>query len=120
MYCSDDLDWGIYTLDTNIERKELKGKTSTFIALTNFGDHTMHHLFPTLDAGILPELYDDLFKTMIEFETECQCYPWFFETITGQFKQLVRNEPQKLDSHEKYLLKQGMKSSNIKPSLKID
>lgn len=118
MYYSDDLDWGIYTLDTNIDRKELR--TNTFIALTNFGDHTMHHLFPTLDAGILPELYDEFIKTMIEFETECQCYPWFFDTITGQFQQLVRNEPRKLTSHERYLLKQETKLSNINGSLKTD
>lgn len=101
-----------------MDRQELRG--NKLLALTNFGDHALHHLFPTLDHGLLPELYNDFFKTMIEFEAECQCYPWFFETIKGQFQQLIRTEPQKLNSHEKYLLKYGMKSSNFNSNLKND
>lgn len=91
-----------------MEREELKG--NTLLALTNFGDHTLHHLFPTLDHGVLPELYDILFETLFEFEAELQLYPWFFETIKGQFKQLTRTKPMKLSSHEKYLIKNGLKS----------
>lgn len=74
------------------------------LSLSNFGDHALHHLFPTLDHGLLPELYDIFFKTLLEFEAECQCYQWFFETIKGQFKQLSRTTPQKLDYHDKFLL----------------
>lgn len=62
-------------------------------------------LFPTLDHGVLPHLYDIFFETLLEFEAECQCKPWFFETIKGQFKQLSRIESMELDSHERYLLK---------------
>ncbi|XP_055301663.1 cytochrome b5-related protein-like [Sitodiplosis mosellana] len=101
-------DWGLYSIDTIMDRQELRG--NTFLALANFGDHALHHLFPTLDHGILPQLYDILFETLLEFEAECQCYPWFFETIKGQFKQLSRVEPMTLDSHQKYLLKNGKKS----------
>lgn len=92
-----------------MERQELKG--NKLLALTNFGDHTLHHLFPTLDHGVLPELYDILFETLFEFEAELQCCPWFFETVKGQFKQLSRTEPMKLSSHEKYLIKNGLKSN---------
>lgn len=98
-------DWGLYTIDTLMDRQELR--KNTFLAMTNFGDHALHHLFPTLDNGILPQLYDDFFETLLEFEAECQCYPWFFETIKGQFQQLSRNEPMTLDSHERYLQKYG-------------
>ncbi|XP_055306129.1 cytochrome b5-related protein-like [Sitodiplosis mosellana] len=98
-------DWGLYSVDTIMDRQELRG--NTLLTLTNFGDHALHHLFPTLDHGILPELYDDFFATLLEFEAECQCYPWFFETIKGQFQQLSRIETMKLDSHERYLLKHG-------------
>lgn len=90
-------------MDTIIDRQELRG--NALLTLANFGDHSLHHLFPTLDHGILSELYDDFFETLMEFEAECKCYPWFFETIKGQFQQLSRVEPMKLDPHERYLLK---------------
>lgn len=96
-----------------MDRQELRG--NTLLALANFGDHALHHLFPTLDHGILPELYDIFFQTLLEFEAECQCYPWFFETVKGQFQQLLRIEPMKLDSHERFLLKaRGQESDNSK------
>ncbi|XP_055306178.1 cytochrome b5-related protein-like [Sitodiplosis mosellana] len=104
-------DWGLYSVDTVMERKELR-RGNTLLALANFGDHALHHLFPTLDHGILHELYDDFFETLLQFEAECQCYPWFFETIKGQFKQLSRTEPMKLDSHERYLLKYSKPSKS--------
>lgn len=91
-----------------MERQELKG--NKLLALTHFGDHALHHLFPTLDHAILSELYDILFETLLEFEAELQCYSWFFETIQGQFKQMARTKPMELSSHEKYLLKNGLKS----------
>lgn len=104
-FCSKGYDWGLYSIDTIMDRQELRG--NTLLALTNFGDHALHHLFPTLDHGILAELYDILFETLLEFEAECQCYPWFFETIKGQFQQLSRIQPMTLDSHERYLIKNG-------------
>lgn len=84
-----------------MDRQELRG--NTFLALANFGDHVLHHLFPTLDHGILPQLYDIFFKTLLEFEAESQCYPWY-EIIKGQFLQLARVETNPMDSHERYLL----------------
>jgi len=97
-----DMDWGLYSIDTTVDREDLRG--NKFLALANFGDHALHHLFPTLDHGILPELYGILFETLMEFDAECRAYPWF-TIIQGQFKQLVRDQPMKLDPHERYLLK---------------
>lgn len=94
-----------------MDRQELRG--NTFLVLANFGDHALHHLFPTLDHGILPALYDIFFETLLEFEADYQCYPWFFETIKGQFKQLSRIEPMPFDSHQRYLL-------NTKKQLKCE
>lgn len=110
LLCRKSFDWGLYSIDTVMDRQELRG--NTFLALANFGDHALHHLFPTLDHGILPEIYGEFFETLMEFEAESQCYPWFFETIKGQFKQLARTEPMKLDSHERYLLKNGKQSKS--------
>lgn len=100
---SKDLDWGLYTVDTVMERQEIRG--NAFFGLTSFGDHCLHHLFPTLDHGILPQLYDIFYETLVEFEAECQCYPWFFETIKGLLQQLSRVDTMTLDSHERYVLK---------------
>lgn len=71
-----------------------------FMALTHYGHHAMHHLFPTLDSAILPELYSILYKTMGEFEVELVSYPWYHH-IYGQLRQLSRNEPNPIDSLEK-------------------
>lgn len=107
---SDDYDWGIFSLDTVLERQELRANTP--LALFNFGDHAMHHLFPTLDQGLLPELYADFFETLEQFEAEFVTSKWFFETIKGQFRQLARIEPQKLNTHQKYLLKHAKKAQS--------
>lgn len=87
-----DFDWGLYTIDTVIDRKE--SRQNSLFALTHFGDHALHHLFPTLDNAVLPYLYDSLFQTLREFESEARAYP-FWELITGQFQQLARTEPMK-------------------------
>lgn len=56
-YCrsTDDYDWGISQLDAVMDRKEVTG--SHFLVLTNFGDHALHHMFPTLDHAVLDMLY---------------------------------------------------------------
>lgn len=86
----EDMDWGIFQLDTIIDRQDIRG--SHFLSLVHFGDHGLHHLFPTLDEGILPELYPILFDTMHEFKAEFLTYPWW-KLIRGQFQQLTRTEP---------------------------
>lgn len=59
----DNYDWGISQLDAVMERKEITG--SPFLVLTNFGDHALHHLFPTLDHSTLEMLYPTFKKVMI-------------------------------------------------------
>lgn len=102
-----------------MERQELKG--NKLLALTSFGDHALHHMFPSLDHGYLSELYGIFYETLLQFEAESPCYPLFFETIKGQFKQLSRTEPMTMSSHERYLLKNGLESKlvNGKPKIKI-
>lgn len=109
------MDWGIYSVDTIIDRQEIRG--NTFLNLANFGDHSLHHLFPALDHGILQELYDVFFETLLEFEAECLCYSWF-ETIKGQFQQLSRTETMQLDSRERYRLKYGQGPNSLDKRVK--
>lgn len=86
----DNRDWGLYQIDTIIDRRDLKG--SQLLVLTHFGEHILHHLFPTLDHGVLPELYPVLYETMADFEGELRECSWIHHII-GQFRQLARITP---------------------------
>ena len=66
-------------------------KLSQFLVLTNFGDHVLHHFFPTLDHGLLPQLYDVFRETCIEFDIELREKPWH-QLIAGQFQQLAKTK----------------------------
>ncbi|XP_011192500.1 cytochrome b5-related protein [Zeugodacus cucurbitae] len=89
----EDRDWGLYQLDTIIDRSDIKG--SQFLVLTHFGEHFLHHLFPTLDHGILPQLYPVLFETLNEYQAQLrECSHW--KQIIGQNKQLLRTKPNAL------------------------
>lgn len=81
-------------MDNSLLRK------NDFLALTHFGHHALHHLFPTLDHGILAELYPILFETMDEFEVDLEAYPWY-HLVYGQLRQLTRIQPNPIDSLEK-------------------
>ncbi|KAI9585947.1 cytochrome b5-related protein [Glossina fuscipes] len=83
----DDRDWGLFQVDTIIDRVDLK--SSQFLVLTHFGDHCLHHLFPTLDHGILPELYPIFYETLDEFKAQLREYN-HFQHILGQHRQLLR------------------------------
>lgn len=94
----ENIDWGIYTIDTVIDNADFS--KHHFLALTNFGHHALHHLFPTLDHGILKQLYPILYETLHEFHVELAVYPWF-RLIQGQFRQLARNQPHQQDPVER-------------------
>lgn len=82
-----DIDWGLFQLDTVMDREDIKG--SSFLVLTHFGEHALHHLFPTLDHSLLPQLHEIFYATIEEFEYEVRECSWF-EHIIGQHRQLVR------------------------------
>lgn len=70
-----------------MDRKEITG--SPFLVLTNFGDHTLHHLFPTIDHGKLKYLYPVLKETLSEFGVEFRLTTQW-DLIVGQYCQLLR------------------------------
>ena len=87
------LDYGLYQLRCTIDRAE--AKSNLFMTLTHFGDHLLHHLFPSLDHSLLPQLKDTFIETCTEFKeeiTECT----MLDALIGQFKQLSRTETIKL------------------------
>ncbi|XP_061398766.1 cytochrome b5-related protein-like [Musca vetustissima] len=87
-----DRDWGIFQLQTITDRSDIKG--NHFWTLTHFGDHILHHFFPTLDHGMLPQLYPILEKTLEEFKGsggELRELS-FLKHIVEQNRQLLRME----------------------------
>lgn len=90
------MDFGIYQMNAVIDRHDfLMNKNNSFVNITTFGHHTLHHFFPTLDHGLLQHLEKIVLKTCKEFEVELREYPWW-PLIVGQFKQLVRDKPRSL------------------------
>ena len=48
------LDWGVYQLDAT---RDIEGKSDFYwLKVSTFGDHQLHHLFPTIDHSKLPFL----------------------------------------------------------------
>ena len=82
-------DFGIYQLAVTMERTE--AKAGLFISLTHFGDHVLHHLFPSLDHSILPQLKGIFEETCLEFKEEFKEHS-MLDAIIGQFNQLERTE----------------------------
>ncbi|KAG6444172.1 cytochrome b5-related protein [Manduca sexta] len=85
-----DLDWGLHQLDTIVERIDYAG--NHFKSITRFGDHALHHLFPTLDHAELKYLYPTLLEHCEKFEAELKMNT-FYEALISQSKQLIRKRP---------------------------
>lgn len=77
-------------MDAVMDRHDING--SHLLVLTNFGDHALHHLFPTIDHGLLEYLYPVFKKTCDQFGLDIRIKSQL-ELIRGQFKQLARIEP---------------------------
>ncbi|KAJ9587921.1 hypothetical protein L9F63_018647, partial [Diploptera punctata] len=86
----EDRDWGLGQLDAVRDRPEIN--SSLFLTLVTFGDHTLHHLFPTVDHSHLHLLHPSFEETCKEFGIVHQPCS-VVELITGQFRQLANNSP---------------------------
>lgn len=91
-----DLDFGIYQLAATIDRTE--ANANTFTRLVFFGDHILHHLFPSLDHSLLPQMRSALLETCEEFQEELrECS--FYEALVSQFEQLGRTKLIRLNNN---------------------
>lgn len=82
-------DYGVYQLAATIERVE--AGSNLFVILTHFGDHMLHHMFPSLDHSVLKHLREVFIETCIEFKEDFRkCSMW--DALVGQFKQLSRKD----------------------------
>lgn len=84
------LDFGEYQLSTVIDRVE--ANRNTFTSLAYFGDQVLHHLFPTLDHAILPQLRNTLKQTCEEFDIKLKPETTMIKATIGQFTELFRTE----------------------------
>ncbi|XP_043279860.1 cytochrome b5-related protein-like [Venturia canescens] len=83
----ENFDWGLFELDAVRDRRIIDD--ISFLTLTTFGAHTLHHLLPTVDHAYLPLCEEALNKTCEEFGISNDKFS-FWELIKGQFKQLAR------------------------------
>lgn len=87
-----DHDWGLLQYDAAYDRNEILG--NRFFGLIMFGEHALHHLFPTIDFCHLQDLIPIYNETLKEFGLDPINKP-IVSTILGTFIQLARNEPRK-------------------------
>ncbi|XP_022908490.1 cytochrome b5-related protein-like [Onthophagus taurus] len=86
----NEKDFGIAQLDAVMDREEILG--SHLWTLTTFGQHALHHLFPTIDHGLLKFIYPVFEETMNEFGVGLRLSN-SFKLMKGQFRQIAKVEP---------------------------
>ncbi|CAO1340139.1 unnamed protein product [Diamesa hyperborea] len=84
------LDYGMFQVGATMDR--IEANMNSFLALALFGEHTLHHMFPTLDHLVLPQLRDILVETCKEFNIGIREMKWQ-DLIIPQFQQLGRTKP---------------------------
>lgn len=65
---------------------------SHFLVLTNFGEHGLHHLFPTQDHGKLTYFYPVFLKTCKQFDIDLRVTSQL-DMVKSQFQQLSNDTP---------------------------
>lgn len=73
-----------------IFRVEVTG--NLLMVLTTFGDHTLHHLLPTVDHSKLNNLYPAFFETCKEFNVPFSFTNWA-TLLSGKYLQMANITP---------------------------
>jgi fatty acid desaturase len=87
-------DFGIFQVKAIIDRQDIDG--NIFTVLGYYGLHALHHLFPTLDHAVLPELVEVFNETCKEFSVEIK-KTTILNAMGLQFNQLARSQPKRLN-----------------------
>lgn len=90
-------DFGEYQLTTSRDRSDVSH--NHFTAMAFYGNEVLHHLFPTVDQAILPQLRSVLAETCDEFNVKLDGEITTLQSYVNQIIQLVTNRC-KLVSHE--------------------
>lgn len=84
------MDFGIIQMISNVDRADLK--SNHLMNLIQFGHNTLHHLFPSLDHALLPQLRPVFLETCREFEVKMREQSWCSHVL-AHFQLLKRVQP---------------------------
>ncbi|XP_053603856.1 cytochrome b5-related protein-like [Plodia interpunctella] len=90
-------DWGIHEVDAVVDRTDING--NLFKVMTFFGDHTLHHLFPTLDHEILPYLYPTFLAHVAKYKANFRLTKQL-NLFIQQIKVTMKREPNTLSEDD--------------------
>lgn len=85
-----DRDFGLGQLDATRDRVDYG--SNPICVMGRYGDHALHHLFPTVDHCRLRALYPVFNETLKEFGVEYR-FTTAWELFKGMFKQMGRTKP---------------------------
>jgi hypothetical protein len=92
-------DWGLGQLDAVRDRRDVDG--ILLAELTMYGNHILHHLFPTLDHGILDIIRPIFKETCLDFklpaewaQSQSPYNQW--DLVVGVIQQLARTQSRSL------------------------
>lgn len=80
----------MHQIEALLDRKDVNKTTFAYV-LTLFGDHALHHMFPTLDHGILWHLHPIFIEMCEKFQANYQVST-LFKLVLGQIKETMRTE----------------------------
>lgn len=91
------LDFAYHQMAATIERRE--ANSNLFMIMTHYGEHILHHFFPSLDHSVLYHFHDELMDTCVEFKEELKKISLLEATIE-QYKHQARTKTNKLNKIE--------------------
>ncbi|CAK1546130.1 unnamed protein product [Leptosia nina] len=90
-------DWGEHQLEALLDRKDVN--SNSFGVATLFGDHALHHMFPTLDHAVLKYLHPIFIEHCKLFEANYRVSTQF-KMVVGQFEEVMRTRFQTSDERK--------------------
>ena len=89
-------DWGIHQVDSV---RDVKKTPNLFLVSTTFGNHILHHLFPTVDHSKLDLLWPAFSETCLEFGIEYS-FMGAGDMLRGMHLQIMRETPTTFEERE--------------------
>lgn len=79
----------MHQVEALLDRKDING--NVFAVMTLFGDHALHHMFPTLDHGLLKYLHPIFIDLCEKYQANYRVSTQF-KMVLGQIKETMRTE----------------------------
>lgn len=87
VFRSETPDWGEHQVEALLDRKDINA--NTFAVVTLFGEHALHHMFPTLDHTVLKYLHPLFIKVCEKYKANYRVSTQF-QMALGQIKETMR------------------------------